>query len=149
MKKILAVIIIALMANFAVAQKMNAKDVPAMVTSAFAKMYPAIKEPKWVKEDADYEAEFDLNKNETSATFDANGNLKEVEVEIEVSALPQKVRDYVLKNYPDKKIKEASKITDAKGMITHEAEMKGVEVIFDSGGSFLKEIKQLVKERKD
>jgi len=149
MKKILVLIIIVLIANFAVGQKLDVKDVPAAVTSSFNKLYPAVKDVKWGKEDADFEAEFDLNKIETSATFDSKGNLKEVESEIEVSALPQKVRDYVLKNYPDHKIKEASKIIDAKGIVTYEAEMKGMEVIFDSSGTFLKEIKQVVKEKKD
>lgn len=149
MKKILVLIIIVLTANFAVAQKLDGKDVPVAVKSSFAKLFPTVKDVKWGKEGVDFEGEFDLNKVETSATFDSNGNLKEVESEIEVSALSQKIRDYVSKNYPNSKIKEASKITDSKGIITYEAEMKGMEIIFDSNGNFLKEIRQVVSEKKD
>ncbi len=149
MKKVIVILALALMANFANAQKMNSKDVPASVTASFIKLYPAIKEPKWEKEGGNFEANFDLNKVETSVTFDASGNMMDVESEINVSALPQAVLDYMKKTYPDKKIKEASKITDAKGVITYEAECKGLEVIFDAKGGFLKEVKQVAKEKKD
>jgi len=45
------------------------------------------------------------------------------------------------KNIRAKKIKEAAKITDAKGVVTYEAEVTGKDLIFDASGKFLKEIK--------
>ncbi len=149
MKNIILIVSLVLTASFASAQKINAKDVPAAVTSSFNKLYPSIKEAKWVKEDANYEANFDLNKVETSASFDGTGKFLEEESEINVGSLPQAVLDYMKKTYPDKKIKEASKIKDAKGTITWEAEAKGLEVTFDAKGTFLKEVKQKVKDKKD
>ncbi|MBC7865300.1 MAG: hypothetical protein IAF38_20155, partial [Bacteroidia bacterium] len=37
-----------------------------------------------------------------------------------------------------KKVKEAAKITDAKGVVTYEAEIDNADYIFDSTGNFLK-----------
>jgi hypothetical protein len=38
-------------------------------------------------------------------------------------------------------IENRPKITDAKGSITYEAELKGKDLIFDSKGKFIKETK--------
>lgn len=124
------------------AQKMNETDVPANVKSGFAKKYPGAKVEKWEKEGTDYEAEFDLNKVETSAVFDASGNFKEVEQEIKTSELPKAVTDYCTKNYAGYKLTEAAKITDSTGKVMYEAEMsKGKEhfdALFDDKGNFVK-----------
>ncbi len=128
--------------GLASAQKMNEADVPAIVKSAFAKKYAGAKVEKWEKEGADYEAEFDLNKVESSAVFDSNGNFKELEQEIKSSELPKAVTDYCVKTYTGYKLTEAAKITDSTGKVMYEAEMsKGKEefdVIFDDKGNFIK-----------
>ncbi len=121
-------------------QKMQEKDVPVSVKTALQKQYPKAAKVKWNKESDKYEAEFDLNKEETSVLIDASGNVIETEVEIEISKLPKGVAEYVKTNYKSS-IKEAAKITDAKGSITYEAEIKGKDIIFDSNGKFIKETK--------
>ncbi len=146
MKRSILIISLAFIATFASAQKLNSKDIPAEVSGAFAKLFPTIKDPKWVKEGINFEANFDFNKVETSVTFDTYGNALETESEIKVSELPKIAIDYMKKTYPEKKIKEASKIIDNKGTITYEAEGKGIEVIFNANGNFLKEIKQEIKD---
>ena len=118
-----------------------AADVPAVVKTAFAKKYPNITKVKWDKENENYEASFDLNKVDCSVLFDANGNIIETEVEIELNELPKGVLDYVKARYAGKKAKEAAKITDAKGNVTYEVELKGMDVLFDSEGKFIKEVK--------
>jgi uncharacterized lipoprotein NlpE involved in copper resistance len=79
---------------------------------------------------------------ETSATFNADGKLKETEQEIKTSELPKTAGDYVAKNYAGHKISEAAKITSADGKITYEAEVKKgkeeMDLIFDESGTFLK-----------
>ncbi len=128
--------------SLASAQKINEADVPASVKSAFAKKYPGAKVEKWEKEGADYEAEFDLSKVESSAVFDVNGNFKGLEQEIKSSELPKAVTDYCAKTYAGYKLTEAAKITDSTGKVMYEAEMsKGKEefdVIFDDKGIFIK-----------
>ncbi len=154
MKSILMMAVSILTINCANAQKMNEADVPASVKSGFAKKYPGTKVEKWEKEGTDYEAEFHLNKVESSAVLDANGVFKELEQEIKTSELPKSVTDYCIKNYADYKLSEAEKITDAGGKIMYEAEMsKGEEhfdAIFDDKGNFLKKsVTQTGEEEKD
>jgi len=115
-------------------------DAPAAVKASFAKLYPNVTKVKWGKEDANYEAEFEVNKVETSCLFDVNGNLLETETEIAISALPKGISEYVAKNYAGEKIKEASKIVDSKNVTTYEAEVKDGDLLFDASGNFLKKV---------
>lgn len=123
----------------ACAQKMKEADVPTAVKDAFKNSHKDAKEVKWKKEGANYEAEFELGKVEQSVVYDASGKLLETEVEIKVDELPSAAKEYITKNYKDAKIKEATKITDAKGTVTYEAEVKEKDLIFDSTGKFIKE----------
>jgi hypothetical protein len=74
--------------------------------------------------------------------IDVSGNILETEVEIKIDELPAKAKEYVSKNYAGQKIKETAKITDSKGVVTYEAEIKGKDLIFDSNGNFIKEVKE-------
>ncbi|HEY4798270.1 MAG TPA: PepSY-like domain-containing protein [Bacteroidia bacterium] len=120
-------------------------EVPAAVKSSFQKLYPKAEKVKWGKEDVNYEAEFKQNGTEMSCLFDKDGKLLETETEIEISALPKAVSDYVTKNYPNDKIREASKIVDAKNVVTYEAEVKEGDLVFDAQGNFIRK----VVEKKD
>ena len=122
-------------------QKIADKNVPAVVKASFVKKYPSATSIKWDKEDANYEASFDFNKIDNSVLMDAKGNILETEVEINMKKLPEAVSAYMAKNYAGKKMTEAAQITDAKGTITYEVEVKGKDIIFDSNGNFIKEIK--------
>ncbi|MCW3083026.1 MAG: hypothetical protein JWP12_392 [Bacteroidetes bacterium] len=125
----------------AAAQKMKEADVPANVKAAFAKQYPNTKAGSWEKENGNYEAEFDMNKTEMSVLIDPSGNITETETEINVSELSAAIVDYCAKNYAGKKIAEASKIVDAKGVVTYEAEINKTDVLFTADGKFIKESK--------
>ncbi|MBI1767340.1 MAG: PepSY-like domain-containing protein [Bacteroidetes bacterium] len=140
MRKIVVVMAVVI-TSFATAQKMQEKDVPAPVKGAIQKQYPKATKVKWAKEGDKYEAGFDLGKEETSLLIDASGTILETEVEIEISQLPKKISAYIKANYSGQSIKEAAKITDAKGSVTYEAEIKGKDLIFDSKGEFIKETK--------
>lgn len=121
------------------AQKVKASEVPKAVIDSFNKNFNGVKVEGWEKEkDGVYEAEFDLNKVETSATFSVDGKLLETETEIAVSALPKTVTEYLTKNYAGKKIKEAAKIVDAEGKIKYEAEIDKKDLLFDELGNFIK-----------
>ena len=141
MKKLALMTVAAMITSLTFAQKIQEKDVPAPVKATFKKQYPSIKEVKWDKEGEKFEASFDLNKVDNSVLFDAQGNILETEVEIELSQLPKGILEYVATNYKGQKVKEAAKITDAKGTVTYEAEIKGLDLLFDSNGKFIKETK--------
>lgn len=123
------------------AQKIGEKDVPAGIMAAFQKKYPAANGTKWNKEEGNYEASFKLNKEELSVVFDTNGNISETETEIALNSLPAGVLDYVKTHYPGKKVSEGAKITDASGAVTYEVEIKGMDLLFDKNGKFIKEVK--------
>ncbi len=112
-------------------------NVPAAVSSAFAKQYAGIT-PKWEKEDSDYEANFKQHDKETSVVYSATGQLKETEVEITPAELPAAATAYLAKNYPNTRVKEAAKITNAAGVVTYEAEVKDKDLLFDAKGNFIK-----------
>ena len=141
MKKAVTMMVAGVITSFSFAQKIQEKDVPATVKTSFNKTYPTAKEVKWDKEGANYEASFDANEIDNSVLFDASGNVVETEAEIELNQLPSGVLEYVKTNYSNQKVKEAAKITDAKGVITYEVELKGMDVLFDNSGKFIKEMK--------
>jgi hypothetical protein len=141
MKKYALMMVAAMITSLTFAQKLKEKDVPTPVKTAFQKNFPQAKVEKWEKEGVNFEAEFELNKTEQSVVFDEQGNLLETEIEIELNQLPKGVLEYVIANYKGQNVKEAAKITDAKGNVTYEAEIKGMDILFDSNGKFIKEIK--------
>ena len=142
MKKLILMTVAAMITSLTFAQKTQDKNVPAIVKTSFLKQYPDAKEVKWEKENGNYEAEFELNETDYSVLLDASGNIIETEIEISVDALPANAKEYVSKNHQGQKIKEAAKITDAKGTVTYEAEIKGTDLLFDSNGVFIKEVKE-------
>ena len=133
--------VVMLFAILCFAQKTQEKNVPAKVKSTFQKKYPTATQVKWDKEVEKYEASFDLNKTANSVLMDSQGNIIETEVEIELNQLPKAVLDYVKTHYAGKQAKGGAKITDAKGTVTYEVEIKGMDLIFDSNGKFIKELK--------
>lgn len=111
--------------------------IPTAVRDAFKQHYPNISDVDWEKEGKTYEASFENNETETSVVLDANGKILETETEIETTALPKTVLDYIAANYKDQKVKEASKIVLSDGTINYETEINKKDLIFDSNGSFI------------
>ncbi len=123
-------------------EKENKKYVkaPAAVSESFKKQFPGVT-AKWEKEDDKYEASFKQNGKEMSALFETNGTMTESEVEIKIAELPAAATSYLKEHYKGVTIKEATKITKANGEVNYEAEVKGKDVLFDTAGKFLKEVK--------
>jgi Putative beta-lactamase-inhibitor-like, PepSY-like len=121
-------------------QKIKESEVPTAVKASFGKLFQG-STAKWEKEDGNYEAGFKKEGKTMSATFQADGTFMESETAIKESELPPAVINYLQANYTNKKIKESAKITNATGAITYEAEVDNKDLIFDSNGKFLKEVK--------
>jgi hypothetical protein len=144
MKNLMLLIFALAIAGCTNAQKVSETELPQAVKDSFQKQFPSAQKIQWGKEGSDYEAEFKDGSEETSAVFDTEGTLKEIEVEMEVAELPIIINDYCTKNFPGYKIGEAAKITDPSGAVNYEAELsKGKEkfdAIFDAQGGFVKKI---------
>lgn len=132
---------IALFICFTITLGTFATNIPVAVKDTFSKRYPHITKVKWDKESENYEASFDVNKVDCSVLFDSNGAILETEMEIELADLPSVVLNYIKTNYGGKKAKEAARITDAKGIVVYEIELKGMDILFDNTGKFIKEVK--------
>jgi len=141
MKKITMLsLMVALISFAACGQKMDASKLPVKVKAAFDQKHPGMS-AKWDKEDANYEASFKMDKHDMSELYDENGNLQETEMDISITELPASVMDYIKAHYAGAKVKEAAKITKADGKMMYEAEVKGIDVLFDENGNFLREEK--------
>ena len=127
-------------------------EAPAAAKAAFAAKYPTAQKVKWsVEKPGEFEAEFKLDKVETSALFDATGKFLESEAEIKEAELPQAVKATIAKDFAGYKLDEIEISTDAKGAITYEMEaVKGkskLEISFDATGKLLS--KEPLKEEKE
>ncbi len=122
-------------------QKIEASQVPVAVKAAFNKQFPGIKEVKWEKEKANYEANFKENGNKMAALFDSDGKWLETETGVNASLLPAGAKEYIAQNYKGAKIKEVAKLKMANGDENYEAEVKGIDLIFDANGKFIKKMK--------
>lgn len=141
MKKLAIVLSITVNVVLINAQKVQQKNVPTLVQSALQKQFPDAKNVKWEKEHGNYEAGFQSKGTKYSALVNMSGKIIETEVPVDISSFPAQSKQFILKKYPNQKIKETSKITDANGIVTYEAEVDGKDVIFDTKGNFLKETK--------
>lgn len=142
MKKILLATLPLLSVLTIEAQNIKEKDLPVSVKDAFTKAYPQVKQASWEKENANFEAEFELSKKEHSVLIDPSGKILETEMEIPIAELPSGIIAYVTKNYKNESIKEAAKISDHQNAITYEVELKGMDLIFNDKGAFLREDKK-------
>ncbi len=144
MKKNILVIMALSLVVSAKAQKVKESQVPKAVTDSFKMNFPGVKVEAWEKEkNGDFEAEFDLKKQECSATFSADGILKETERELRSSAISKQAGDYIAQKYPEYKIVELCEILKADKTTVYEVEVKKgkqhKDLLFDGQWNFMKE----------
>jgi len=138
-KKLLLAVAIVAAAGSVHAQDLKTKDVPAIVKSACEKKYPEATNVSWEKEKGNYEANWGGKSGEdNSVLFTPSGIFVEIVKAISISGLPKAVAPYVKAHYKGAKISEAGRVTDAAGKTMYEAEIKGMDLIFDENGNFIK-----------
>lgn len=119
------------------AQKLR---VPTPVKAAFVKQYPAASHVTWEKEKGNYEANWGGQSGEDhSVMYTPSGGFIEAVEAIQISQLPNGVAEYIQTHYKGAKITEAGRVTDARGKISYEAEVRKKDILFDENGKFIKE----------
>lgn len=114
-------------------------NIPAAVKAAVAKAYPTVKNIHWDKENANYEAGFKSEGKDMSILLDSKGSILETETSISKSELPAGVHSYLKSKFGEGyKINDAAIIVKANGTKVYEAEVKGMDYIFDMNGKFIK-----------
>lgn len=118
------------------------KVVPEKVKTAFSQKFPGASKVKWDKEnDHEWEAEFKIEGENTSATFDNNGNWLETEMEIDIDKLPEAVISTLNNEFKEYRMENVEYIekSEYKGYeIKLEAHEADTEVVIDSNGTILK-----------
>lgn len=94
------------------AQKLENKEVPEKVLTAFNARFPDVKRAEWEKESASvWEAEFKRDGKDYSSNFNIDGSWLETEYEIKASEIPANIRATLDQNFSDYEIEE-SEIAD-------------------------------------
>lgn len=119
------------------AQSIKKRDVPVAVKSTVTKLYPAASKIEWSKEDSLYEASFVWEDTETELLLSTDGALLMTETDIDLSAVPAAIADFVKRNRHAVDIGEASIRTDAYGGVTYEIEIDNTEYLFTEEGEVL------------
>ena len=81
----------------------------------------------------------------TVTTQEAVKKDQKTHVIIPATELPKAAQDYIAKMHPGKKIEQAMKTTDEKGVVMYKADVAGMIMHFDAAGKFVKEAKKEVK----
>lgn len=106
--------------------------IPKAVKEAFAKRFPGVKDQEWDAETI-YEAEFELDGREVEVNFDEDGEILQIETEIEPEELPAQILAAIRSEYPHCEIAEAEKVELADGTIRYEVDLS-FEVHFTPDG---------------
>jgi hypothetical protein len=127
--------------------------VPQPVLKAFSAKYPQATKVKWgLEKPGEYEAEFLIGGNETSAVYEEEGILLAEETEMEESSLPQSIKDALAKDFKDCKIDEVEKVS-AKDVTTFEMEAKcgktKSELVFDTNGKLISKEEMKPEDKND
>lgn len=122
----------------------NDREVPNAVKKTFNEKYPNATHIDWEQEDdAEWEAEFKLEKTEYSAKFTTEGKWIETESEIKVKLLPQTVLSAIAEKFPNYEIEEAELINSPIFKNAYEIEVEAneieYEIIVDADGKIISE----------
>lgn len=140
MKNIFLLLLLVSFIGTTQAQKCKATAVPVQVKDAFHKEYPTHKKCYWGKDSSNYQVSFFTGKAPVAVTYDATGNRIITEKQVPVEELPQGITEYVQKNYPGEIYKNVVQVTDAKGIITYEVQVKNMALEFDAKGNYLESL---------
>lgn len=118
-------------------------NAPEKVKSAFNQKYPGAKEVDWdMEKENEWEAEFEMNEKEMSATFDENGQWLETETEMEENDLPATVKETLKTQFKAYEVEEAEYL-ESPEYTGYEIELEGkkgdIEVLVGKDGKILKQ----------
>lgn len=99
------------------------QSVPQAIKDAFAAKFPSVETPSWEVEEY-YEAEFTMeNGREVEVNFAEDGELLQIEYEIDIEELPQRVLDTIKRRYPFCEIVEAERVELPDGRVFYEVDL--------------------------
>lgn len=152
MKKQIFILVAAFLVSIS-ASGQTAKDVPAGVKATFSQKFPAASKTEWGREnDQEWEAEFNLDGKEYSATFDNAGVWMETECEITLKEVPASVKTTLDKESAGFKIGESVTAEDKEGKVYEfllTKDKKEYELLIDLNGKLIKKEEVKKEAEKD
>jgi hypothetical protein len=151
MKKIIFTLLCAVFASIAVnAQTVAAAQVPSAVKKAVMMKYPKASGVQWEKKQANYEAQFMLGNNWTTAAFSPAGEWLETASFIEATALPANIIASVKKEVPGAEILSATAIEKAKVgksfMVQAATEVDTFDLTYKADGTMVSKTKVVYED---
>jgi hypothetical protein len=130
------------------------QNIPQVVKTGFKKQFSTADHVKWSKENShEFEAEFKMEGNKLSATFDEKGNWKETEQSISSDELPMEVKETLTAEFPDYVIKSPEKLSSPEYVVAYEMIVKKdgerLEVLFTPDGKLVKKKVEKGDEEED
>ena len=110
-----AAVVAALCLAVSFAQQIASSQVPAPVKAGVQTRFPGAKVTEWKLKGKDYEAEFNLNKIDIAAKFDATGAWLETETTIALREVPLAIRDKFASQFAGYKVVEAQSVQRGDG----------------------------------
>lgn len=133
-------LLLCLLAFFSCEQDQK-NEVPENIRQTFGESYSDARNAKWSLKEDSYEVDFKINGSRIEAEYDINGKQIQEEAMIKNSELPQEIRNYLDKHYPQYHIGEAS-IEEKSNSKVYELELlngffREIELEFDMEGNLL------------
>ena len=129
---------------WAAEEKIPLDQLPAKVSAAARKKFPAAKLVSAEKEDDEGETVYELaienNGGKIDLTLDGEGTIVEIEREMKEQELPAAVRDSLSAKYPDGQLKTSEEVTEGNSTSFEFVVVQTTEVKLDAQGKVIKEV---------
>jgi hypothetical protein len=145
MKRIVGLIILAFIAGNIFAQKIDQKNVPAVIVNSFQVKFPTAEDVEWRLDKGTYRVKFEVNNKNHEVRLDERGNFVKHLQDLYVSEIPKVVLETIREKVPFFDVEDADKITE-NGKTTFEINFE----IDDKDHDFwISEKGKLLKYRKE
>ncbi|MBV7532541.1 PepSY-like domain-containing protein [Chitinophaga sp. sic0106] len=138
MKKLMLSILLGAFMGTAVAQDIPSSQVPVAIVKAFKLKFPRTSKVDWEMKGNLYEAEFNIDRRDYKALYDAAGKLQTYKREIPASELPTAVRNTITAQYKGFRIDDADRL-EKNGKVYYQVELDGEphdqKVVFNANGT--------------
>ena len=138
--------LVLLIGMFSISMATNNTEIPKAVKEAFSKKYPTAEKVEWDDAESDaaeYEVEFKLKGNKSTAKFKADGSWLETETKIKKSDLPQAVKTAITAQFTGYDLDEVELVETPELAMAYEVKLKDekndseVKAIFSADGKLL------------
>lgn len=148
MKRIVGLIILALIVGNISAQKIDQKNVPAVILNAFQVKFPTADDVDWRLDKGNYRVSFEVNDKDHQVRLDNRGRFVKHEQDLYVSEIPKVVLETIRKKVPFFDVDDADRITEGKKIvyeINFEIDNKDHDFWINERGKLLNYRKELKK----